>query len=119
MPFDGPTLAVIGSGKRTGKTALAGHWARLLAAHDPVIVCMGRGGPAEPLLAEPDTSLDDLLALADAGRHAASDYLEDAVLAGVQERRLPPRRGRPGGRAGVLERARRAPRSPPRCGPGR
>jgi cyclic 2,3-diphosphoglycerate synthase len=84
VPFDGPTLAVIGSGKRTGKTALAGHWARLLAEHDPVIVSMGRGGPAEPLLAEPQTSLDDLLALADAGRHAASDYLEDAVLAGVR-----------------------------------
>ncbi len=84
VPFEGPTLAVIGSGKRTGKTALAGHWARLLAEHDPVIVSMGRGGPAQPQLAQPDTTLDDLLALADAGRHAASDYLEDAVLAGVR-----------------------------------
>jgi cyclic 2,3-diphosphoglycerate synthetase len=84
VPYEGPTLAVIGTGKRTGKTALAGHWARLLAEHDPVVVCMGRGGPPEPVVAEPDTSLDDLLALAAAGVHAASDYLEDAVLAGVR-----------------------------------
>lgn len=82
--FAGPTLAVIGTGKRTGKTALAGHWARLLPEYDPVVVCMGRGGPVEPVLAEPETSLGDLLELAAAGRHAASDYLENAVLAGVR-----------------------------------
>jgi cyclic 2,3-diphosphoglycerate synthetase len=82
VPFDGPKLAVIGTGKRTGKTAVAGHWAALL--QDPVIVCMGRGGPPEPRRAGPDLSLDDLLALARRGEHAASDYLEDAVLAGVR-----------------------------------
>ena len=50
VPSTGPKLAVIGTGKRTGKTAVAGHWAGLLrdAGVDPVIVCMGRGGPAEP-----------------------------------------------------------------------
>jgi cyclic 2,3-diphosphoglycerate synthetase len=82
--YAGPTLAVIATGKRTGKTALACHLAGLLREHDPVIVCMGRGGPARPVVAEPDTSLDDLLAIADGGAHAASDYLEDAVLAGVR-----------------------------------
>ena len=81
VPLDGPKLAVIGTGKRTGKTAVAGHWATLL--DDPVIVCMGRGGPPEPRLAEPGASLEDLLAIADRGEHAASDYLEDALLAGV------------------------------------
>jgi cyclic 2,3-diphosphoglycerate synthetase len=83
--FAGPKLAVIATGKRTGKTALAGHWARLLhaAGGRPVIVSMGRGGPPEPQLARAGTGLDDLLAIADAGRHAASDYLEDAVLTGV------------------------------------
>ena len=30
VDFDGPTLAVIATGKRTGKTAVAGHWAALL-----------------------------------------------------------------------------------------
>jgi cyclic 2,3-diphosphoglycerate synthase len=84
VAFDGPTLAVIANGKRTGKTALACHMARLLREHEPVIVCMGRGGPPRPVVASPDTSLDDLLAIADGGAHAASDYLEDAVLAGVR-----------------------------------
>jgi cyclic 2,3-diphosphoglycerate synthase len=84
VAFDGPKLAVIATGKRTGKTALACHFAGLLREHDPVIVCMGRGGPARPVVAEPDTSLEDLLAIADLGAHAASDYLEDAVLAGVR-----------------------------------
>jgi cyclic 2,3-diphosphoglycerate synthase len=86
LDFHGPTLAVIATGKRTGKTAVAGHWASLLrdAGVDPVIVCMGRGGPAEPRLAEAAPSLDDLIAIAEGGSHAASDYLEDAAIAGVR-----------------------------------
>jgi cyclic 2,3-diphosphoglycerate synthase len=85
VDFSGPKLAVIATGKRTGKTAVAGHWARLLRDRGarPVIVSMGRGGPPEPQLARAGTGLDELLAIAEAGRHAASDYLEDAVLAGV------------------------------------
>jgi cyclic 2,3-diphosphoglycerate synthetase len=83
--FAGPKLAVIGTGKRTGKTAVAGQWAALLRQRGgaPVIVSMGRGGPAEPQLARAGTSLADLRAIAAEGRHAASDYLEDAALAGV------------------------------------
>jgi cyclic 2,3-diphosphoglycerate synthase len=86
VPFDGPKLAVIGTGKRTGKTAVAGHWAALLREQgaDPVIVCMGRGGPAEPRLAEGGIGLGELLAIAADGGHAASDYLEDAATAGVR-----------------------------------
>jgi cyclic 2,3-diphosphoglycerate synthase len=86
VPFDGPKLAVIGTGKRTGKTAVAGHWAGLLRDEgvDPMIVCMGRGGPEEPRLAEGALGLDRLLAIAAQGGHAASDYLEDAVIAGVR-----------------------------------
>jgi cyclic 2,3-diphosphoglycerate synthase len=86
VAFDGPKLAVIATGKRTGKTAVGGHWAALLREEgvDPVIVCMGRGGPPEPRLAEAAPSLDDLIALAENGSHAASDYLEDAVIAGVR-----------------------------------
>jgi cyclic 2,3-diphosphoglycerate synthase len=85
VDFDGPKLAVIGTGKRTGKTAVSGHWAALLRerGQEPLIVCMGRGGPAAPQVAGPETSLDELLAIAATGRHAASDYLEDAALAGV------------------------------------
>ena len=86
VAFEGPTLAVIGTGKRTGKTSVAGHLAYTLRTErdvGPAIVSMGRGGPAEPQIAHADLTLDDLLALAGEGRHAASDYLEDAVLAGV------------------------------------
>jgi cyclic 2,3-diphosphoglycerate synthetase len=83
--FAGRRIAVIGTGKRVGKTAVCGHLAGLLRDRGkrPLIVAMGRGGPAEPQLALPGTSTADLLAIARAGRHAASDYLEDAVIAGV------------------------------------
>jgi cyclic 2,3-diphosphoglycerate synthetase len=83
-PFGLPSLSIVGTGKRVGKTAVAGYAARLLAAdREVVVVAMGRGGPAEPEVAEVKPTLDDLLALSRAGRHAASDYLEDAALAGV------------------------------------
>jgi cyclic 2,3-diphosphoglycerate synthase len=83
-PFDLPSIGVVGSGKRVGKTAVAGHLARLLAKRwNVVVVAMGRGGPEAPEIAETPPSIADLLALSRAGRHAASDYLEDAALAGV------------------------------------
>jgi cyclic 2,3-diphosphoglycerate synthase len=83
-----PSVAVIGTGKRTGKTAVSAHLARLLAARgtSPVIVAMGRGGPAEPELVDPatfDLTPKALVELALSGRHAASDHLEDALTAGV------------------------------------
>src|SRR5436305_469316 len=83
-PVETPSLAVIGLGKRIGKTAVAGHVARVLARdRRVVVVAMGRGGPAEPELIEVAPTLDDLLALSRSGRHAASDHLEAAALAGV------------------------------------
>src|SRR5205814_8828379 len=83
-PFALPSIAVIGTGKRVGKTAVTAHLARLLARdRDVVVVAMGRGGPAEPELIETPPTVDDLLALAHEGRHAASDHLETAILAGV------------------------------------
>ncbi len=79
-----PTLAVVGTGKRIGKTAVTGHVARLLSRdRRVVVVSMGRGGPPAPELMEQPPSLEDLLELSRAGRHAASDYLETAALAGV------------------------------------
>lgn len=85
VDFDGPKVAVIGTGKRTGKTAVCGHLATLVKQRggSPAIVSMGRGGPATPRVAQPHTGLKELLALSRRGVHAASDYLEDAVLAGV------------------------------------
>jgi cyclic 2,3-diphosphoglycerate synthetase len=79
-----PSLAVIGTGKRVGKTAVTGHLARLLAAdRDVVVVSMGRGGPPEPEVVEVAPTLDGLVALSRKGRHAASDHLETAVFSGV------------------------------------
>jgi cyclic 2,3-diphosphoglycerate synthetase len=83
-PFALPSVAVIGTGKRVGKTAVTGHLARLLARdRDVVVVSMGRGGPAQPEVRETPPSVDELVELARSGRHAASDYLETAALAGV------------------------------------
>ncbi len=85
-PIAAPALAVIGTGKRTGKTAIAGTTARLAARRglEPVVVAMGRGGPPEPTIAEAGSiDLARLVALARDGQHAASDYLEDAVTTGV------------------------------------
>ena len=83
-PFPLPSLGIVGTGKRVGKTAITAHAARLLARdRKVVVVSMGRGGPPEPELAEVSPDLDALLELSRSGRHAASDYLETAALAGV------------------------------------
>jgi cyclic 2,3-diphosphoglycerate synthetase len=79
-----PSIAVIGTGKRVGKTAVTGHLARTLARdRDVVVVAMGRGGPAAPELVEIRPTVSDLLSLSRAGRHAASDHLETAALTGL------------------------------------
>lgn len=83
-PVDLPTLAVIGTGKRVGKTAVTGHVARSLAAtRRVVVVAMGRGGPPEPEVVTVSPTLESLLELSRGGRHAASDHLETAIAAGV------------------------------------
>lgn len=83
-PFDVPSISVIGTGKRVGKTAVATHLARLLARDRSVVcVAMGRGGPAEPELVTEPPTIDELVARSRAGQHAASDFLELAVLARV------------------------------------
>ncbi|HEY6678329.1 MAG TPA: cyclic 2,3-diphosphoglycerate synthetase, partial [Actinomycetota bacterium] len=48
-PLRCPTVAVIGTGKRTGKTAIGGEVARVAEAmgRNPIVVAMGRGGPPE------------------------------------------------------------------------
>lgn len=84
-PAELPTLAVIGTGKRVGKTAVTGHVARTLAATRRIaVVAMGRGGPPEPEVILVPPSVDVLLELSRDGRHAASDHLETALVAGVQ-----------------------------------
>jgi cyclic 2,3-diphosphoglycerate synthetase len=85
-PLPVATLGVIGAGKRVAKTAISGHAARLAvsAGLRPVVVAMGRGGPPEPVTAGPnEVTLEALIARVEGGEHAASDYLEDALMAGV------------------------------------
>jgi cyclic 2,3-diphosphoglycerate synthase len=83
-PFPLPSLAVIGTGKRVGKTAVTAYAAQTFSRdRDVVVVAMGRGGPAEPEVIEGRPTIASLLALSRAGRHAASDHLETAALTGV------------------------------------
>lgn len=83
-----PTLGLIGTGKRVGKTAISGYVARTLkaAGRDIVVLAMGRGGPAEPELIHGELvslTTPDLLELARQGKHASSDNYEDAVMSRV------------------------------------
>ncbi|HZK48462.1 MAG TPA: 2,3-diphosphoglycerate synthetase [Thermoleophilia bacterium] len=96
-----PSLSIIGTAKRVGKTALSGFAARTIQEDlsraggirtldggrgGVVIVPMGRGGPAAPEVIDgAGGALDagDLLAWSRAGRHAASDHFEDAALSRV------------------------------------
>jgi cyclic 2,3-diphosphoglycerate synthetase len=83
-----PSVAIVSTGKRTGKTAVAGSTARCLSERgiSPVIVAMGRGGPPEPEVLRGDEielGPRQLLDLVAEGKHAASDYVEDALLAQV------------------------------------
>lgn len=82
-----PSISVVGTGKRIGKTAVGGFVARTLAREfRPVVVTMGRGGPAEPELipgAEIEITPEYLLSVARQGRHASSDHFEDALTSRV------------------------------------
>ena len=83
-----PSLAVIGTGKRVGKTAGSGYFARLLSKNGfaPGVVSMGRGGPPEPEVIrgdEMEVGSGYLLEALGKGAHAASDYYETAALSRV------------------------------------
>lgn len=89
--IDAPVLQVIGTGKRIGKTAVSAHAARVVDTHlggdgAVVVVAMGRGGPAAPVVVDRaggPITIERLLEISRAGAHAASDYLEDAALTGL------------------------------------
>jgi cyclic 2,3-diphosphoglycerate synthase len=84
-PVELPSLAVIGTGKRVGKTAVTAHLASVLAERlRVVVVAMGRGGPAEPEIVRVPPTVAALVELSRSGRHAASDHLETAALMGVE-----------------------------------
>lgn len=83
-----PSLKILGTGKRIGKTAVSGFVSRLLheKGHNPCVVAMGRGGPEEPEIVHGDEikiSPDFLLEQAEKGVHAASDHWEDALMSRI------------------------------------
>jgi cyclic 2,3-diphosphoglycerate synthetase len=89
-----PSLSIIGTAKRVGKTAISGFAARAIQgcmARRPgspgvVVVAMGRGGPSQPELIDGLGSCvgaGELLEWSRQGRHAASDHFEGAALSRV------------------------------------
>lgn len=84
-----PVINVIGSAKRVGKTAAAGYIARVLNQTErttPCILTMGRGGPEIPEVIRGDQlsiTVESLIEVAEQGKHAASDYWEDALTSRV------------------------------------
>lgn len=83
-----PSISIIGTGKRIGKTAISSFIARLFKknALDVLIVAMGRGGPKDPQLLrgeEINISPQYLLSLSSKGLHASSDYIEDAMMSRI------------------------------------
>ncbi|UCD56991.1 MAG: 2,3-diphosphoglycerate synthetase [Candidatus Hydrogenedentota bacterium] len=85
-----PSLSVVGTGKRVGKTALTAYIARVLSGQEgdeanykPCIVTMGRGGPPQPEVIRGEElriTPEYLLAESRSGKHAASDHYEDALM---------------------------------------
>ena len=83
-----PSIKILGTGKRIGKTAVSGFVSRLIDEndYDPCVVAMGRGGPEEPEIVhgnEIKISPEFLLEQSEKGVHAASDHWEDALMSRI------------------------------------
>lgn len=83
-----PSLKILGTGKRIGKTAVSAFAARLIDQNDyePCVVAMGRGGPEEPEIVRGDEleiTPQFLMKQSDKGVHAASDHWEDALMSRI------------------------------------
>ncbi|MGL6299145.1 MAG: 2,3-diphosphoglycerate synthetase, partial [Methanobacteriaceae archaeon] len=83
-----PSLKILGTGKRIGKTAVSAFAARLIDenGYNPCVVAMGRGGPKEPEIVygnELEITPEFLMEQSEKGVHAASDHWEDALMSRV------------------------------------
>lgn len=83
-----PSLKILGTGKRIGKTAVSAYAARLIHKenYNPCVVAMGRGGPEKPEIVRGDEieiTPQYLMEQSDKGVHAASDHWEDALMSRI------------------------------------
>ena len=83
-----PSLKILGTGKRIGKTAVSAYAARLINKnnYNPCVVAMGRGGPEVPEIVHGDKielTPEYLMEQSDKGVHAASDHWEDALMSRI------------------------------------
>ncbi len=83
-----PSITILGTGKRIGKTAVSGFVSRLIDKnnYEPCVIAMGRGGPEEPEIVhgeELEISAEFLLEKSQSGVHAASDHWEDALMSRI------------------------------------
>ncbi len=83
-----PSLTILGTGKRIGKTAVSGFVSRLIDknGYNPCVIAMGRGGPEEPEIVhgeELEINAEFLLEQSEKGVHAASDHWEDALMSRI------------------------------------
>ncbi len=83
-----PSISIIGTGKRIGKTAISSYIATMLVKNgvDVCVMAMGRGGPKYPqVIRGQDIEITPqfLLSVSKKGFHASSDYMEDALTSRV------------------------------------
>ena len=83
-----PSITILGTGKRIGKTAVSGVVSRLSDknGYEPCVIAMGRGGPEEPEIVhgeELEITAEYLLEQSEKGVHAASDHWEDALMSRI------------------------------------
>lgn len=83
-----PSITILGTGKRIGKTAVSGFVSRLIDknGYEPCVIAMGRGGPEEPEIVHGEKleiSAEFLLEQSQKGVHAASDHWEDALMSRI------------------------------------
>ena len=83
-----PSITILGTGKRIGKTAVSGYVSRLIDrnGYEPCVIAMGRGGPEEPAIVHGENleiNAEFLLEQSEKGVHAASDHWEDALMSRI------------------------------------
>ena len=83
-----PSITILETGKRIGKTAVSGFVSRLIDknGYEPCVIAMGRGGPEEPEIVhgeELEITAEYLLEQSEKGVHAASDHWEDALMSRI------------------------------------